>query len=442
MGDDTNAQTMPDVQREDPSLDVPLEFTQRTYNELLARFMYVESMCTELKTSKDFLEATLAESEQKILALQVMVLNQSEKIQKLETNPPTPAAFAPSAKNEPKIPDPPMFNGERRALLPFLAKCRLKFVGQPSSFPTETAKIIYVGSRLEGPPFSWFSPLNDRLQDATEKDPEELLTFDSLAKHLTTLYGDPHLALTAERKLRALKQTTSVAHYIAEFEEHRQYLTWNEDALRDQLYLGLKDRIKDSLAPLERPSTLSELKEMALRLDSRLDACWHEKLAHDTAIASATPSAQKPWNNGNSSQNRPPPANRPAPPNASHPTPKPPPNTNPAPKVNFPTHTADGTVPMEINSRGGYRLTLAEKERRRLNNLCGYCGQAGHSAFNCPVAPPMNRPFNNAPRLSQQRVVMNIDVSDPSTIVPSPSLSSFSTGSQETPDSENFYARE
>ena len=436
MGDDNNANPMPDVV---PSLDAPLEFTQRTYNELLARFLYIESMCTELNTSKDFLEGKLAESEQRILALQVTVLNQSEMIKKLETNPPPSAASTPSAKNEPKIPDPPMFSGERKALLPFLAKCRLKFVGQPSSFPTETAKIIYVGSRLEGPPFSWFSPLNDRLQDPEEQDPEELLTFDALAKSLTTLYGDPHLALTAERKLRALRQTTSVAHYIADFEEYRQYLTWNEDALRDQLYLGLKDRIKDSLAPLERPSTLSELKELALRLDSRLDARWHEKRAHENVAANA----QKPWNNGNTSQSRPPPINRPAPANTSHSAPsKPTPNTNPAPRVNFPSHTADGTVPMEINSRGGYRLTQAEKDRRRLNNLCGYCGQSGHSAFNCPVAPPMNRPSNNAPRHPQQRVVMNIDVSDPSTIVPSPSPSSFSTGSQETPDSENSYARE
>jgi len=107
MGDDTNTNTMPDVQQDDPLSDVPLEFTQRTYNELLARFMYVESMCTELTTSKDFLQAKFAEAEQRILTLQVTVLNQSETIKKLETNSPAPAASAPSAKNEPKIPDPP-----------------------------------------------------------------------------------------------------------------------------------------------------------------------------------------------------------------------------------------------------------------------------------------------------------------------------------------------
>src|SRR5579859_5839810 len=104
-------------------------------------------MCTELKTSKDFLQAKFVEAEQRILALQVTVLNQSETMKKLETNPPASAGTAPSAKNP-------------------------------------------------------------------------------------------------------------------------RYGTWNNDALRDQLYLSLKDRIKDSLAPLERPSTHTELKEMALRLDS------------------------------------------------------------------------------------------------------------------------------------------------------------------------------
>ena len=159
MGDDTNANTMLDVQQDYPSLDVPLKFTQHTYNELLAPFMYVESMCMELKTSKDFLQAKFAEAEQRILALQVTVLNQSKMIKKLETNPPASAASAPSAKNEPKIPDRPMFNGERRALLPFLAKCHLKFVGQPSSFPTKATKSHLRQFPPRNPPLLMVFPL-------------------------------------------------------------------------------------------------------------------------------------------------------------------------------------------------------------------------------------------------------------------------------------------
>jgi len=64
-----------------------------------------------------------------------------------------------SAHQEPKLPDPSMFSGERKELLPFLTKCQLKFEGQPSRIPNERGKILYAGSRLEGPAFVWFQPL-------------------------------------------------------------------------------------------------------------------------------------------------------------------------------------------------------------------------------------------------------------------------------------------
>ena len=117
-----------------------------------------------------------------------------------------------------------MFTRERKTILAFLTKCRLKFDGQPSMFPTEKTKVLYAGSPLEGPLFSWFTPLNARLSRPNEPTPPELASFEDFATALTTLYRDPHLALTAERELRALRQTRSVAQYIAQFEEHRQYL--------------------------------------------------------------------------------------------------------------------------------------------------------------------------------------------------------------------------
>ena len=39
---------------------------------------------------------------------------------------------------------------------------------------------------------------------------------------------------------------------------------------------------------------------------------------------------------------------------------------------------------MELGSR---RLSEAEKECRRINHLCYYCGQANHNGFNCPARP-------------------------------------------------------
>lgn len=119
------------------------------------------------------------------------------------------------------MPDPPVFTRERKTILAFLTKCRLKFDGQLSMFSTEKTKVLYAGSRLEGPPFAWFTPLNARLSRLNELTLPELASFEDFATALTTLYRDLHLALTAERELRALRRTRSVAQYIAQFEEHR-----------------------------------------------------------------------------------------------------------------------------------------------------------------------------------------------------------------------------
>src|SRR5579859_5149265 len=51
----------------------------------------------------------------------------------------------------------------------------------------------YTSAPASKGPFSWFSPLNDCLQDPKEKDPPELASFDALAQALNTLYSDPHI---------------------------------------------------------------------------------------------------------------------------------------------------------------------------------------------------------------------------------------------------------
>jgi hypothetical protein len=149
------------------------------------------------------------------MILQATVLECLTRIQQLETRSTS------SRSHESKIVDPPMFMGEYKIILPFLIKYRLKFSGQSSIFPTEQAKMIYAGSHLEGPPFSWFTPLNNRLNNPEESTPPELTIFEVFAKVLIILYNDPHLALTAEREIHSLKHTDIVTIYIIRFEEYR-----------------------------------------------------------------------------------------------------------------------------------------------------------------------------------------------------------------------------
>ena len=61
-------------------------------------------------------------------------------------------------------------------------KCRLKFAGQPSKFPTERSKIFYAGSYLKDQAYSWFQPLLAAVQNPEEPDPLEFAGFIRLLR--------------------------------------------------------------------------------------------------------------------------------------------------------------------------------------------------------------------------------------------------------------------
>jgi hypothetical protein len=278
---------------------------------------------------------------------------------------------------EPKINDPEEFRGDRLQLQNFISQCQLKFAEEPSKFTNEKIKILFAGGRLRGEAYSWFQPLLTASETST---PKEFVSFKAFCDALTTIYGDPNLEITSERELRQLRQTTSVSAYIAEFARIRQYVSHNEAALRDQFYYGLRDNVKDKLANSPRPTTLVELMAAATAHDSRI----HERLLERKANQPFAPALTR---NSSTNSNVPPTPSR-------TPTPSMPIAQRPVPRV-FATPPAqapstDGTTPMLIDSGrfGSRAISAAERERRRVENLCFYCGQPGHTLFTCPVKPP------------------------------------------------------
>ena len=383
--------------------DDPPNVVYQRLEALSNRLDYMDVVVVELRHDKEEAEKRIGELHAAGRILEAALENQNNRIKTLELalSSATPAAST-TRTQEPKMAEPPMFNGNREDIIPFLSKCRLKFEGQPSTFPNDRIKIMYAASRLEGPAFAWFTPLNERLNDPAQLGPPELESFDSFADTLKLLYGDPNLHENAERHIRRLRQYTSVSAYIQEFERNRQYVTWNDAALRHAFYEGLGDQVKDAMVPMGVPDELTALQKMALRIDARLESRKQQ--------AKSTPNRQAPaGNNKNSSQ-------RPLPswyvPTSSNqstgkatPANTPTAQSNPAPRANFPSHTPDGTVPMELGSRGPRpSLTDQEKQYRRNNGFCLYCGKPGHNSYNCPVAPPL-RP--------RPQAAFNIDVTGP-----------------------------
>jgi hypothetical protein len=144
-----------------------------------------------------------------------------------------------------KIANPEYFKGDCLLLANFLSQCKLKFVGEPSKFPDDKSKMFFTGSYLWEGPYSWFQPL--LAAEDNGESPSEFASFHAFSDALTTIYGDPNLVIMSERELGQLCQTTSVAQYISELQCFCQYVKYNEAALIDQFYYGLRDNIKDKL---------------------------------------------------------------------------------------------------------------------------------------------------------------------------------------------------
>src|SRR5881275_2167241 len=68
----------------------------------------------------------------------------------------------------------------------------------------------------------------------------------------------------------ALRQTTSVGEYTAQFQKYASKTKWDEDALMAQYYRGLKDEVKDNYVRINpAPETLHEMIEAATKIRSK-----------------------------------------------------------------------------------------------------------------------------------------------------------------------------
>lgn len=345
--------------------EAPAAITNALLTNMLDRMAYLEALTANHMAEIQTLTQTITEQHTQIASLRV----------------------SQGKDSEPQIADPEPFSGNRLHLSNFLAKCRLKFAGQPSKFKNELSKIYYAGSRLGDPAFSWFQPFLSIAEDKEKPNPPEFASFETFATAFTAVYGDPNLATSSVRAIKALKHTGSAAHYIAEFQRLRQYIPWNESAFADQFYDGLKSTIKDDIAHTGRPATLLELQTLATRLDARLYERFLEKRQETPASTQPRNLPPKPTPMGRTPSSMP---------SSLAPTPA----RTPSPSAGTPAFTPDGTIPMELDTYGRWRLPADEKLRRKQLRLCDYCASAKHDVFNCPDKPVPSQP--KLPRFARQ----------------------------------------
>lgn len=243
--------------------------------------------------------------------------------------------------------DPPTYSGDREELESFLGHVALAFRTNPTRFSSHEAKCLYLAGLLRGPAFNWFSPV------LKEDNPELLRDIDKFVSDLRTVFGDPRSSEHLQDQLLYLRQTTSVSLFFTEFVRLRVRVDLEEPFAIVLFRNGLKPVIQDELATILTPfTTVREMAEVAIRIDNRL-----QERRRARGFDNRSDRARPPFRTS-------PPAHY------RHPAP-----------VSAPV----GEVPMEIDSvKRLPPLTERERERRRHEGLCLYCGKSGHVVRQCP----------------------------------------------------------
>lgn len=278
-----------------------------------------------------------------------------------------------------RSPDP--FKGtDRSKLRSFLAQCRMAFAANPRKFVSEKSKIMFAASYFTSVALAWFEPF---LFLEPEEAPSFLSSFSSFEEELMKTFGDPDSEATAEHKLNSIKmkEDHQVSRYITDFRKYQLQVRWDERALMFSFRKGLPPRILDELARLEeKPRNLNDLQQASLKIDIRYwerqqerkefgqqerlpqqhkDARHHSK-SYSNPLSKATPLRITSTPSSSSSLS--------SFPSSSH-----------SPAIS--KDKRDRKYPY-LDTKG--KLTEEEKERRKKNSLCMYCGAANHSQTDCP----------------------------------------------------------
>jgi hypothetical protein len=252
-----------------------------------------------------------------------------------------------------KIPDPPLFDGTRSKLRPFLAQLRLKVAGDLHRFPDAQHQLRYAAGRLEGIALDQVLPL------IKDDNSIALPGLNALCRVLEDAFGDPDRRATAERQLERLRQANrEFSLYFADFQRLIADVDWNDGAKRHSLERGLSTELKDALVTLDLPESFPEFAALLQRLDNRIRARSAERHGSRTPgyrpVASGGPGVRTQPAQGN---------------------PDPPPIT-----------VQHDHVPMDTSSLRR-RLAPEERARRIAEGRCLYCGGQGHMARECGAKP-------------------------------------------------------
>ncbi|QRW06299.1 Retrotransposon gag protein [Ceratobasidium sp. AG-Ba] len=151
----------------------------------------------------------------------------------------TPQAPVPSVRV--KLAKPDKFDGKKDKSTPFKVAIT-QYLRATYPGISDDDKIAFIISYLDGKASEWIEPQieHDILRQAVPWLHNINLFWAKFEKR----FGEIDRATKALKKLKTLKQKSSVQDYVTEFQSLAAYVNYDDLALRDMFYEGLKDEIK------------------------------------------------------------------------------------------------------------------------------------------------------------------------------------------------------
>ena len=151
------------------------------------------------------------------------------------------------------------FDGSKGKLWAFFSQVELFFEFNADRFFTNKHKVLFVSSYLRGSAFKWFNSfftdfLNNKLDKKNDDTVEVTQNYLNFKNKLRRVFGNFDEEHSTERRMQSLRQTGSAANYASKFQQLAAQTQWGAVPLVAQFYKELKDRVKDNVAQVNRPS--------------------------------------------------------------------------------------------------------------------------------------------------------------------------------------------
>jgi hypothetical protein len=262
---------------------------------------------------------------------------------------------------KPKHDAPALFSGKREDWKTFQAQLELFFLNTAPLYPTDVDKIMFSISRLgDTAAFKYMEKYIPSFKLSAEERPLLLSNLDTFFKAMSKTFGVTNAHVLAETHLRKLTQKGSALDYTNKFTNLAADTKWNDAAMISQYRLGLKESVQETISQTshDEPETFAEFSQLAIDIDNRH---YGYSLTRPSGRSTIT---------------------------------RPQTTATPIHRTPAASFSSPPSMAMDLSQAQHKALDPQEKQRRKDNNLCTYCGSEGHWIKDCPTKPKFTpRPF-------------------------------------------------